>query len=131
MLRARRTIKAHDEVVSTVVQLLVHAHRLWQEKRAPVRDAAHDAAGREDLGGCGFGDSAVGMGGQRQAGVRDGCGRAGLGWAGLWGLTLALRPGCRGVPDGLSVLGCVRFVGRAATHYPDELVQHCAGGCSP
>lgn len=42
-------IESHDEVVSVMMGGTVLLDRFWEEKSAPVRDASHYAACREDL----------------------------------------------------------------------------------
>ena len=52
-LRGGRAVEAHDEVVPVDVARLVLRHGFRQEVRAPIGDAAHDPALREnDLPGC-------------------------------------------------------------------------------
>ena len=50
-------VEAHDEVVAGVVEVLVFFDGLGERERAPVRYAADDAAGGEDLGAGCAGDS--------------------------------------------------------------------------
>lgn len=48
MLRSRRAVKAHSEVMACIVRGVVFSHWLGQVEDAPVGYAADDAAGVED-----------------------------------------------------------------------------------
>lgn len=56
-LRCHRAVEAHHKVLALGVPGLVLFHGLGQEEGAPVVNAAHDAAVREDQGAGGAGDA--------------------------------------------------------------------------
>jgi hypothetical protein len=59
MLRLRRSIEPHDEMVTSVMCSLEFLRRLGEQVFTPVCHAAHDAAVIEDDFSGGFGDSKV------------------------------------------------------------------------